>query len=183
MADTKKKDTKKQEKKSEVAPVQLFSKFGEFNSVEELNEAAAGQLAEGDLDALRELAKENGIEDAEVQDYIDGYTDSLAMPITAAMGRANVEMQSKEKASEYYILKVIYTILMSMLTEETVARAVMGKRKRISAIYDGLRNGASRHKNGKCGCSCGTDRQLEDIIRAYYLDGVDAMEKKIEELY
>ena len=30
----------------------LFEKFGEFDSAEELNRAAAAQLAEGDIDAI-----------------------------------------------------------------------------------------------------------------------------------
>ena len=33
----------------------MFDKFGEFDSAGELNEAAAGQLAQGDLTALYEL--------------------------------------------------------------------------------------------------------------------------------
>ena len=36
----------------------MFDKFGEFDSVEELNRAAAGFLTEGDLDSLRKLAEE-----------------------------------------------------------------------------------------------------------------------------
>lgn len=40
-----------------VAPAQLFAKFGEFDSVEELNKTAAGLRAEGDIQGLQELAK------------------------------------------------------------------------------------------------------------------------------
>ena len=45
----------------------MFDKFGEFDSVEELNRAAAGQKEQGDLEALISLAIENGLdkEDAE----------------------------------------------------------------------------------------------------------------------
>ena len=39
----------------------MFDKFGEMNSYTEINELAANLLQEGDLDSLKELAKENGI--------------------------------------------------------------------------------------------------------------------------
>lgn len=40
----------------------MFEKFGEFDSCEELNRAAAAQLAEGDTDAIYTIAEENGID-------------------------------------------------------------------------------------------------------------------------
>ena len=49
----------------------MFDKFGEFNSVEELNEAAAGFVQEGDFESLYALARENGIEKEDVDDYLD----------------------------------------------------------------------------------------------------------------
>lgn len=38
----------------------MFDKFGEMSSYTEINELAANLLQEGDLDSLKELAKENG---------------------------------------------------------------------------------------------------------------------------
>ena len=40
----------------------MYDKFGEFSSYLAINEACANQLKEGDLDAIREIAKENGLE-------------------------------------------------------------------------------------------------------------------------
>ena len=40
----------------------MWDKFGEFDSAEELNRAAAAQKAEGDREALIMLAEENGID-------------------------------------------------------------------------------------------------------------------------
>ena len=52
----------------------MFDKFGEMNSYTEINELAANLLQEGDLDSLKELAKENGIPD----DYVEhGNVDVL----------------------------------------------------------------------------------------------------------
>ena len=38
----------------------MFEKYGEFDSVEEINEAAKAQLEEGDLDAVMEVEDTNG---------------------------------------------------------------------------------------------------------------------------
>ena len=40
----------------------MFDKFGEFDSAEELNRAAAAQKKEGDYEAIYALAKEDGID-------------------------------------------------------------------------------------------------------------------------
>lgn len=49
----------------------MEKKFGIFNTVEELNRAAAAQKAEGDLEALIGLATENGLEKEDAEDYMD----------------------------------------------------------------------------------------------------------------
>lgn len=69
----------------------MFEKFGEFDSVEELNRAAEAQLQEGDLEALKALAEENGLTQEDVEDFIDGCTKVLATPLMAALGKLDVE--------------------------------------------------------------------------------------------
>lgn len=71
----------------------MFDKFGEFDSVEELNRAAAAQKAEGDEEALVELAKENGIDKEDAEDYMDDCIDELATPLSAALGKIKVEAE------------------------------------------------------------------------------------------
>lgn len=181
MADQENKKDKKNTKKGKNAPVQLFSKFGEFNSVEELNEAAAGQLAEGDIEALKVLAEENGIEEADVQDYIDGYTDTLAMPITAALGRLRVEEENvinkwtknTTNGQKKVPCKVIIGFVRAMVTEKGIAEAVMKKGKRVEKIEDLMYQER---------CNSGTDKDMEEIIRAYYLEGEKKVKEKIEEI-
>lgn len=172
---------KENNKNKKIAPVQLFEKFGEFDSVEELNEAAAGQLEEGDLDALRELAEENGIEKEDVQDYIDGYTDVMAMPITAAMGRLKVEMEAlKDSAQIRAMCKFYSEFAISAATEdEEVARGIMKKGARIKGIYDAIYKYASKHKEGGCFSGSTTDRQDMELVKTYYKGGdVNALFKK-----
>ena len=46
----------------------LFERFGEFDSVEELNMTAEGLKAEGDLESLKILAVENGLDAADAEE-------------------------------------------------------------------------------------------------------------------
>lgn len=69
----------------------MFDKFGEFDSAEEINRAAAAQLAEGDTEAILTIAEENGIDKEDAQDYIDGCVEELVNPLMAAYGKLDVE--------------------------------------------------------------------------------------------
>lgn len=69
----------------------MFDKFGEFNSAEELNRAAAAQLAEGDTEAVYAIAEENGIDREDAKDFIDGVAGELCSPLMAAYGKLDVE--------------------------------------------------------------------------------------------
>ncbi len=69
----------------------MFEKFGEFDSSEELNKAAEGLLKEGDIESLKILAAENGIDKDDVEDYEIGLIDSLTTPLTAAYGKLDIE--------------------------------------------------------------------------------------------
>lgn len=71
----------------------LFEKFGEFDSVDELNRAAAAQLAEGEREALLLLAEENGIDREDAEDYMDGVMPELATPLMAAIGKLKLEKE------------------------------------------------------------------------------------------
>lgn len=165
----------------------MFEKFGEFNSAEELNMAADGLLNEGDIESLEELAKENGIDEGDLQDYIDGYAEDLATVSSAAFGRLDIEEKEEidkiKNPMERMAVKVILTMLRGMCTEEAVAAAVVRKGKRVTQIFKAMKSAAEKHKNGNVGMSCGTDRQLCGIIRSYYLESDKQFKKEIEKLY
>lgn len=160
----------------------MFEKFGEFNSCEELNEAAAGFLHEGDIESLKELAKENGIDVEDAEDYADGYTDCLAMPLMAAVGRLKAERLA-EKASVVSPIGVILIMTLGMCTDEDIQKGVMKKGKRAAKLLDEMRTVAKDHKSGNVGVCCGTDKQLKDIIRAYYTLPEQSYRKKLRDLY
>lgn len=70
----------------------MFEKFGELNSFGELNELAENLFNEGDTESLKAMAKENGIQDEFVQMYLQGDIPVLCDPLTAAMGKIDVEV-------------------------------------------------------------------------------------------
>lgn len=164
----------------------MFEKFGEFGSVKELNMVADGLLNEGDIKSLKELAKENGIDEGDLQDYIDGYAEDLATVSSAALGRLEIEKEEIAKIEnpmERMAQKVILTMLQGMCTEADIAAAVVKKGKRVTQIFEKMKSVAEKHKKGNIGMSCGTDRQLCNIIRSYYLESDKQLKKEIENLY
>ena len=77
----------------------MFEKFGEFDSYEEINRAAAAQLEEGDTEAIYAIAAENGIDQEDAEDFIDGVAPELVTALMAANGKLKVEtaeLQPKE---------------------------------------------------------------------------------------
>jgi len=69
----------------------MFEKFGEFDSVEGINKMAADQLEKGNREEVIALAKENGIDEEDAADFIDGCVDVLATPLMAAIGKLKLE--------------------------------------------------------------------------------------------
>lgn len=162
----------------------MFDKFGEFNSVEELNAAAEGFLKEGDTDSLYALAEENGIDREDAEDYINGDTEVFATLTMAACGK--IDIQEKEIAenadkNEKMINMVILNMTKAIMTDPEIQKGIMKKGKRITEIMELMKKEAEAHKSGKTGVSCGTDRELQNIIHAYFTDG--NTEKVIKGLY
>ena len=69
----------------------MFEKFGEMSSYTEINELAKNLLGEGDLDSLKEMAKENGIPDDYVEMYLEDAISTLCDATTAAIGKIDME--------------------------------------------------------------------------------------------
>ncbi len=108
----------------------MFDKFGEFNSVEEIN-AKARELKEAqDKDGLYALATENGMPAMDVDDYMDGLVEQFTMPIMAALGK--IEAESKDIGVDG-ILVDWEGILKEMCSEDLeMAAAVRRKGKRLA---------------------------------------------------
>lgn len=161
----------------------MFDKFGEFDSVEELNKAAEGLLAEGDKESLYALAEENGIDKEDVQDYIDGIIPELGTIFSAAFGRIKVERKdvSENHKKESGNHEVIFNALEAMCTDEEIAKAVVKKGKRAKKILEKMRE-AAKNKGGNMAVVSGTDRELCEIIKSYYTESDKALKKRLKAL-
>ena len=71
----------------------MFEKFGEFDSFEEINKKAAELKGTGDIQLLKTLARENGLDTEDAQDYFEGVIDNLTTPALAAIGKIAVEAE------------------------------------------------------------------------------------------
>lgn len=71
----------------------MFEKFGEMSSYKELNELAENLFNEGDVESLREMAKENGIGSEYVELYLQGEIPELCDLLTAALGKIEIEVE------------------------------------------------------------------------------------------
>ena len=109
----------------------MFDKFGEMNSYTEINELAANLLQEGDLDSLKELAKENGIPDDYVEMYLEEAIPSLCDSTSAAIGKIDVECM-KLKPKELMLDWVEYIKGLCM-ENEMIAHQVRKKGKTVQA--------------------------------------------------
>ncbi|WOO34922.1 Cas9 inhibitor AcrIIA9 family protein [Anaerocolumna sp. AGMB13020] len=106
----------------------MFDTFGEFDTVEELNQAAAGLLAEGDNDNILLLAKENGIEEEYAQAYIAGDITFLADLMCAAIGKLTIE---KANIKSQMPVRPIVDYLCTLCVDDAFAGIVRSKGKKL----------------------------------------------------
>jgi len=119
----------------------LFPKFGELTSAEEINRAAEAQKKEGDFEALKTLAKENGIDEMDAQDYMDDISSELCTDFSAAIGKIQREVEYLKPSMT---LEAWNTFLYGMLAGENagadsdsikLCRAVRSKGKYLAGFY------------------------------------------------
>lgn len=139
----------------------LFSRFGEMN-LEELNKAAAGLKEEGDLESLKALALENGLDPEDAGDYADGAVGQLATLRQAALGR--IKVQEEQTEIPRTAAGIIYGMARAMTTDPEACKAFMKKGSRIDKVWSVLEKKARDSKQGSVGVACGTDRDLKEII-------------------
>ena len=107
----------------------MYDKFGEFDSCEEINRAAAAQKAEGDKEALEILAKENGIDREDMEDFWDGTIEELCTPTSAAMAKIELEAEALGLFGVFELWKGLLTD--AVLKEPEIAVAVRKKGKNL----------------------------------------------------
>ena len=116
----------------------MFDNFGEFDSWEELNRTAEGLKKEGDLDNLKVLAAENGIDEMDMVDYVNGDMPTLCTAVTAALGKLTVE---KAEMTIHEIVEDWISYIESELTEnEQLALLVRRKGKSLIGCIGAILN-------------------------------------------
>lgn len=108
----------------------MFDVFGDFNSYEEINESAAGLKAEGDLENIKVLAKENGIDESVAEMYIAGECEDLVDVFGATMGKLLVE--KKEIKNKNMPVDPIVDYLLSESLEDEFAMRIRLTEKKLS---------------------------------------------------
>ena len=159
----------------------MFDKYGEFDSVEEINEAVKAQLEEGDLDAIMEIALENGIDKEDAEDFIDGVIPELATPLMAALGK--LEIEAKE-LKLYEIMEDWFSYIKITCQEnESMARAVRKKGKNLKGCIAELLKWSFKNQHpvekeilkaagvsaGKCTLGIPGMGRAKKIITEYYM--------------
>lgn len=105
----------------------MFEKFGEFDSYEEINRAAKAQLEEGDLEAIKTIAEENGLDPEDAEDFCTGAIEELTTPSLAAMGK--LELEAKDLSLTGALRDWTDFIEQLCLEDEEMAFAVRRKGK------------------------------------------------------
>lgn len=159
----------------------MFEKFGEFNSAEEINACAAGLKDEGDEASLYALAEENGLAKEDVEDYLDDCMDKLCNPLTAAIGK--LEVEEKATKVEHAMTDWVGYIKTQCIKDEQMARAVRMKGKTLVGCMGAVLKVAYNTRMdvpaeivkaagiGNCKVQLGMPgmARVNEIIKSYYL--------------
>ena len=145
----------------------MYEVFGEFDSAEEINQAAVGILNEGDHKNILILAKENGIDEEMAKAFIDGDIPVITDTLTAAVGK--IELERKDIKDPFFndMKDDMINYLLTACMDDTFARAVRKKGKSLKGCFNycsGEIKKALGSKNGGL-----RDRAVYSMERDYYL--------------
>ena len=159
----------------------MFDKFGEFDSFSEINELAENLLNEGDIESLKVVAKENGIQADFVDLYANGEIPELCDKLTAALGKIDVEaaeLKPKEIMEDW-----VQYILIRITEDPEMQKAVRRKGKSLEGCIAALLTWSFKHqipvdqkimtaagvKAGRCTLGIPGMATAKKIITNYYM--------------
>lgn len=159
----------------------MFEKFGEFDCYEEINRAAEAQKAEGDNEAILELAKENGLDPDDARAYIDGEEDELTTVTLAMYGKLDIE--SKEYNVKGMLRDWVDAIKDAAVNDEPLAYGIRKKGKHLNealarCIDESARNQFTVDKSITDHCS----GEIKRLMGSHPLTMGDVTRKKILEI-
>ncbi len=114
----------------------MFERFGEMESVKEINELAENLFNEGDIDSLRVMAAENGIPEDFVALYLEGDIPELCDAQTAALGK--IEVECKELNPKEIMEDWVDYIKIQIMENDLLARQVRRKGKTLEGCIGAL---------------------------------------------
>lgn len=165
--------------------VMLFKKFGEFDSADELNRAAAAQLAEGDTEAIIALAEENGLDKEDAEDYIASGGKLPLAPTAFVAATGKIRVEAAELANKVEIIDdwIMYIQLECEKTEG-MSEAVRRKGKSLKGCIEKLLKWSLNNAqpvdpeilkackiNYKVTLGIPGGKTAKKLIREYYLEG------------
>ena len=113
----------------------MFDKFGKM-SYDELIRTAKAEKEDGDEEALIALAQENGLDQEDVEDYMDDLTEVLCTPREAAVARVEMEAKDLEVSGIWEEWKGC--VLEMCMQEEDLACAVCRKNRSLLGLFGKL---------------------------------------------
>lgn len=161
----------------------MFDRFGSFDSYEQINRAAQGLKAEGDLESLKVLAEENGIDEFDLKDFVEGISEGICTSFTAAIGKIKIEKEDL-KPSEIVTDWIDY-IESELWDSEELQKAVRKSNKSLIGCIGAMLAWSYTHKyhvsseivkaSGirASGVEMGIPgmKSARKIIKEYYLEG------------
>lgn len=160
----------------------MFDKFGEM-TCEEINELAENLFNENDIDSLQAMAKENGIDQAMVDDYLKGNIFNLCDPLTAALGK--LEIEKADLKPTHLMRDWVSYIEAQCLEDGALAAAVRAKGKSLKGCMGELLKYSFSNRikvdqdivkaagvnNARVEFGVPGMGEAKKIIRSYYLGG------------
>ena len=123
----------------------MFDRFGEFDSAAEINETAVNLRKEGDIESLKVLAAENGIDPEILEEFAKGKQIYLCDDMVAALGKLDIEVKNVKCAE---IMEDWVKYIRSQCFEKPeVARAVRKKGKSLAGCIAALLHWSFKHQN------------------------------------
>lgn len=146
----------------------MFDTFGNFDSCEEINACAAGLMEEGDIEHIKLLANENGLNEFMTQAYIEGMADELTDWMNAAIGKLDVE--AGEYKNNQIPVEPVTDYLKTLCIEQGFAKAVRSKKKTLKECMTRIENKCEEIQKNT-GKHWVADMTVFHWARDYYLEG------------
>lgn len=159
----------------------MFERFGEFDSAAEINETAVNLRKEGDLESLKVLAKENGIDPDILEVFIDGELLYICDDMSAAIGK--IEVEAKEVQCTEIFGDWVEYIKAQCLERPKMAVQVRKKGKSLEGCLGAILKWAFAHQipvdkkimkaagvsAGRCTMGMPGEATAKKLIQGYYM--------------